>query len=105
MALNVFINLTGEFLIRGALNVIIKQPMQHLKIYQCLLVHNLKRGLHPSTLNRRLAAIKFAYKCLNKPSPTDDMLVKATLKGIRRDEKAPPIRAKKAAVANILKEM
>lgn len=61
--------------------------------------------LHPSTLNRRLAAIRFAYKCLNKPSPTDDMLVKATLKGIRRDEKAQPVRAKKAAVADIVKEI
>lgn len=62
-------------------------------------------GLHPSTLNRRLAAIKFAYKCLNKSSPTDDMIVKATLKGIRRDEKALPVKAKKAAIANIVKEM
>lgn len=62
-------------------------------------------GLHPSTLNRRLAAIKFAYKCFKKPSPTDDMLVKATLKGIRRDEKAPPVKAKKAALSHIVKEM
>lgn len=62
-------------------------------------------GLHPSTLNRRLAAIKFAYKCLNKHSPTDDMLVKATLKGIRRDKKAPPVNAKKAATTPILKKM
>jgi site-specific recombinase XerD len=62
-------------------------------------------GLHPSTLNRRLAAIKFAYSCLNKESPTDNTLVKATLKGIRRDEQAPPVKAKKAAVTYIIKEM
>ena len=62
-------------------------------------------GLHPSTLNRRLAAIKFAYSCLNQESPTDNAAVKATLKGIRRDEKAPPVKAKKAATTNIIIEM
>lgn len=64
-----------------------------------------KDGLHPSTLNRRLAAIKFGFACLDKESPTDNALVKATLKGVRRDEKAPPIKSKKAAVADIIKEM
>jgi len=62
-------------------------------------------GKHPSTLNRRLAAIKFAYKCIDKLSPTDNEIVRGALKGIRRDEKAPPIKAKKAAVVKIIKEM
>ena len=62
-------------------------------------------GKHPSTLNRRLAAIKFAYSCLEIESPTDSEVVRAALKGIKRDEKAPPVKAKKAAVVNIIKNM
>lgn len=62
-------------------------------------------GLHPSTLNRRLSAIKFAYSCLEKESPTDKSVVRATLKGIRRDKNAPPVKSKKAVVTNIIKEM
>lgn len=62
-------------------------------------------GKHPSTLNRRPAAIKFAYSCLEKDSPTEKEIVRATLKGIRRDETAPSIKPKKAAVVMIIKEM
>ncbi len=62
-------------------------------------------GRHPSTLNRRLAAIKFAYSCLEKESPTDNVVARAVLKGIKRDENAPPVKAKKAAVNTHLKEM
>lgn len=42
-----------------------------------------------STLNRRLAAIRFAHKAKGLPSPTDDALVASTLKGIRRTQKRP----------------
>src|SRR5690349_7044181 len=52
------------------------------------LANQFEAGRHPSTLNRRLAAIRFAYKALNKPSPTEHELVRATLKGIRRDKKS-----------------
>lgn len=42
-----------------------------------------------STLNRRLAAIRFAHRAKDLPSPTGDALVTATLKGIRRTQKRP----------------
>ena len=48
-----------------------------------------------ATLNRRLAAIRFAHAAQGFPSPTDDVLVTATLKGIRRTQKRPV--SKKAA--------
>lgn len=64
-----------------------------------------EEGLHPSTLNRRLSAIKFAYSCLEKESPTDKSVVRSTLKGIRRDKNAPPIKSKKAFITNLIKEM
>ncbi len=62
-------------------------------------------GLHPSTLNRRLAAIKFVFSCLEKESPTNKTIVRATLKGARRDRYAPPTKSKKAAIASIIKDM
>lgn len=52
-------------------------------------------SVRASTLNRRLAAIRFAHKAKGHPSPTDDALVAATLKGIRRTQKQPV--GKKAA--------
>ena len=53
-------------------------------------------GLGASTLNRRLAAIRYAHKAKGFPSPTDDILVTATLKGIRRTQKRP-VKKKTAA--------
>lgn len=41
-------------------------------------------GISPATLNRRLAAIKYAHALKDLPSPTHDKLVTATLKGIKR---------------------
>ena len=41
-------------------------------------------GIKPSTLVRRLAAIKMAHKAFGCQTPTDDHFVKATMKGIRR---------------------
>ena len=46
-------------------------------------------GLGASTLNRRLAAIRYAHKAKGFPTPTGDALVTATLKGIRRTQKRP----------------
>lgn len=66
------------------------------------IANQFRDGLHPSTLNRRLAAIRFAYKSLDKPSPTEHELVRATLKGIKRDEKAPPIKHKTPLTNNVL---
>jgi site-specific recombinase XerD len=41
-------------------------------------------GISPSTLNRRIAAIRYAHEAAGMSSPTTDKLVSATLKGIRR---------------------
>src|SRR4051794_27400387 len=41
-------------------------------------------GKRPSTLGRRLAAIRYFHKLAGVPSPTDGEAVKATLRGIRR---------------------
>ena len=56
------------------------------------------RGISPSTLNRRIAAIKYAHEARGFQSPTLDKLVSATLKGIKRNRKQPP-KQKKAATA------
>ena len=48
-----------------------------------------ENGLGASTLNRRLAAIRYAHEAKGFPSPTGDALVTATLKGIRRTQKRP----------------
>jgi site-specific recombinase XerD len=41
-------------------------------------------GIAPSTLNRRIAAIRYAHEAAGVESPTSHKLVSATLKGIRR---------------------
>lgn len=41
-------------------------------------------GISPSTLNRRVAAIRYAHEAAVMNSPTSDNLVSATLKGIKR---------------------
>jgi site-specific recombinase XerD len=54
----------------------------------------------PSTLGRRVAAIRYAHKLAHLDTPTDSEAVKATLRGIRRTfggakvRKAPAIAAK-----------
>ena len=42
------------------------------------------RGIRPSTIGRRVAAIRYAHKLAGHPPPTDDERVKATVRGIRR---------------------
>lgn len=41
-------------------------------------------GMKPSTLGRRIAAIKYRHKTAGEDSPTDDERVKAVLRGARR---------------------
>lgn len=61
-------------------------------------------GVRPSTLGRRLAAIRYAHKLAGLPSPTDAEAVKATFRGIRRTvgnarvRKAPAVAAKVCAM-------
>lgn len=46
-------------------------------------------GINSSTLNRRMAAIKYGHEAKGHESPTGDKLIGTTLKGIRRSQKAP----------------
>jgi site-specific recombinase XerD len=41
-------------------------------------------GIRPSTIGRRIAAIRYAHKLAGHAIPTDDERVKATVRGIRR---------------------
>lgn len=55
-----------------------------------------RRGIRPSTISRRLAAIRYAHKLAGLPTPTDDERVRATMRGIRRSLGTAP--TKKAAI-------
>ena len=48
------------------------------------LAHEATRNVRPSTIGRRLAAIRYAHKLAALTTPTDDERVRATLRGIRR---------------------
>ena len=59
-------------------------------------------GRSPSTLNRRVAAIRYAHEAHGYPSPTTDKLVSATLKGIRRSHRKPPRRKTAATIEKMI---
>ncbi|WP_049823601.1 site-specific integrase [Bradyrhizobium sp. WSM2254] len=61
-------------------------------------------GRRPSTLGRRLAAIRYFHKLAGLPTPTDAEAVKATLRGIRRSVGSAKVR-KAPALAEHLKAM
>jgi integrase len=48
------------------------------------------RGLKPSTIARRSAAVRYVHQIRGFASPTDDILVKATVRGIRRKTGVAP---------------
>jgi site-specific recombinase XerD len=48
------------------------------------LAHEAERRVRPSTIGRRVAAIRYAHKLAGLPLPTDDERVRATMRGIRR---------------------
>jgi site-specific recombinase XerD len=50
------------------------------------------RRSQPTTLSRRLAAIRYAHTLAGHPSPTASEAVKATLRGIKRTFRHPPAR-------------
>lgn len=56
-------------------------------------------GLNPSTLNRRLAAIRLVHLGAGHPSPHNALKVVEVMRGIRRDWAQPP--AKKAAAIDV----
>lgn len=61
-------------------------------------------GKRPSTLTRRLAAIRYFHKLAGHPTPTDAEAVKATMKGIRRSVGSAKVR-KTPALAEHVKAM
>jgi site-specific recombinase XerD len=48
------------------------------------LAHEAGRNVKASTIGRRTAAIRYAHKLAGLDTPTDDEMVKATVRGIRR---------------------
>jgi integrase len=66
-----------------------------------------KRRIRSSTISRRLAAIRYAHRLADHPSPTSSEAVKATLRGIKRKigrapkQKAPATSDKIAAMAAV----
>lgn len=62
------------------------------------------RQSRPSTLGRRVAAIRYAHKLAAHPVPTDDERVRATMRGIRRSVGTAPIR-KSPATAELIMAM
>jgi len=61
-------------------------------------------GVKPSTITRRLAAIKFAHEAAGLDSPTVHKDVVAVMRGIRREKGNAPVK-KRAATAEVVKEM
>lgn len=57
-------------------------PPEAVALYITDLVHS--RGLKTSTVQRRLASISAWHKRAGYPSPTEELLVRETMKGIRR---------------------
>ena len=55
----------------------------------------------PSTLGRRIAAIRYAHKLAHLETPTDSEAVKATLRGIRRTVGAAKVRKAPAVAAKV----
>src|SRR6516225_8938032 len=58
-------------------------------------------GTKPSTLTRRVAAIRYAHKLARLDTTTDSEAVKATLRGIRRTVGAAKVRKAPAVAAKV----
>ena len=66
------------------------------------LAHDVEAGSRPSTLGRRVSAIRYAHKLAGHPAPTDDERVKATMRGIRRSVGAAPRKKSPATAEQIV---
>jgi hypothetical protein len=66
------------------------------------LAHDVETGSRPSTLGRRVAAIRYAHKLAGHPVPTDDERVKATMRGIRRSLGTAPQKKAPATAERII---
>src|SRR5437762_8375564 len=60
------------------------------------------KGLRPSTIGRRVAAIRYAHKLAGHAIPTDDERVKATVRGIRRSLGTAPRKKAPATAERII---
>lgn len=61
------------------------------------------RGLSPTTIKRRLSAIRIVHLGMEHPSPHDSIKVVEVLRGIVRSNKKPPTQKKPALETDILK--
>jgi site-specific recombinase XerD len=62
-----------------------------------------ERGSKPSTIGRRVAAIRYAHKLAGLAVPTDDERVRATVRGIRRTHGAAPVKKAPATADRVLR--
>lgn len=60
------------------------------------------RGARPSTIQRRVAAIRYAHELAGLPAPTDDERVRATMRGIRRTVGAAVVKKSPATADRII---
>lgn len=60
------------------------------------------KGVRPSTIGRRVAAIRYAHKLAGHAVPTDDERVKATVRGIRRSLGTAPRKKAPATAERII---
>ena len=72
------------------------------KTVAAFLAAEASRGVKPSTIGRRLAAIRYAHKLAGRELPTDSEAVKATLRGIRRTARSVPARKAPATADRIV---
>jgi len=63
-----------------------------------------EQGLKPSTISRRLAAIRMLHRASGVETPTSSEIVTATMRGIRREHGAAPAR-KTAATSDVVLAM
>ena len=61
------------------------------------------QGIKPSTIGRRVAAIRYAHKLRGLSLPTDDERVRATVRGIRRTHGAAPVKKAPATAEKVLR--
>jgi integrase len=66
------------------------------------LAYEAGRQVRPSTIGRRVAAIRYAHKLAGLPLPTDDERVRATVRGIRRSLGAAPSKKMPATAERVI---
>ncbi len=77
-------------------------PARRPETVAAFLAAEANRGTKPSTIGRRLAAIRYAHKLAGHEPPTNSEAVKATLRGIRRTAGSAPARKAPATADKVL---